>query len=54
MCRHFDLNFFRGLEKLFLMGVDTKDLNGGGGGGGANNKWNGPLSPGHPLGLFHF
>ena len=33
MCRHFDLNFFRGLEKLFLMGVDTKDLNGGGGGG---------------------
>ena len=39
MCRHFDLNFRRGLERLFPMGVNTKDLNRG----GANNKWNGPI-----------
>ena len=32
MCRHFDLNFLRGLQKLFLTGVDTKAFNGGGGG----------------------
>ena len=32
MCRHFDLNVRRGLERLFLMEVDTKDLNRGGGG----------------------
>ena len=44
MCRHFDLNFRRGLERLFLMGIDTKDLNREGGGGGANNKWNDPFS----------
>ena len=45
MCQHFDLNFRRGLERLFLMGVDTKDLNRRGG-GGVNNKWNGPMCSG--------
>ena len=33
-CQHFDLNFWRSLQKLFLMGVDTKAFNKGGGGGG--------------------
>ena len=40
MCRHFDLNFPRGLERLFLVGVDTKDLNRG----LRIIKWNGPMS----------